>query len=75
MELWQIDVMGGVRLTDGTGLSVVTGIDDHSRFCVNHNPLESSGCQIQIRNIWLDHPSSHPGTGCLQRLKLDLAAR
>ncbi|MGQ0670235.1 MAG: IS481 family transposase [Actinomycetota bacterium] len=34
MELWQIDVMGAVRLTDGTQLSVVTGIDDHSRFCV-----------------------------------------
>jgi transposase InsO family protein len=34
MELWQIDVMGGVRLADGTQLSVVTGIDDHSRFCV-----------------------------------------
>jgi transposase InsO family protein len=34
MELWQIDVMGGVRLDDGTHLSVVTGIDDHSRFCV-----------------------------------------
>lgn len=34
MELWQMDVMGSVRLTDGTQLSVVTGIDDHSRFCV-----------------------------------------
>ena len=34
MELWQIDVMGGVRLTSGSQLSVVTGIDDHSRFCV-----------------------------------------
>jgi transposase InsO family protein len=34
MELWQVDVMGGVRLTDGTQLSVVTGIDDHSRFWV-----------------------------------------
>jgi transposase InsO family protein len=34
MELWQIDVMGGVRLTDGTQLSVVTGIADHSRFCM-----------------------------------------
>jgi len=33
MELWQIDVMGGVRLVDGTQLSVVTDIDDHSRFC------------------------------------------
>lgn len=34
MELWQMDVMGGVRLADGSQLSVVTGIDDHSRFCV-----------------------------------------
>jgi transposase InsO family protein len=34
MELWQMDVMGGVHLTDGTALSVVTGIDDYSRFCV-----------------------------------------
>ena len=34
MELWQMDVMGGVLLTDGTECKVVTGIDDHSRFCV-----------------------------------------
>ena len=34
MELWQLDVMGGVRLSNGTRLSVVTGIDDHSPFCV-----------------------------------------
>jgi len=30
-----MDVMGGVMLQDGTELKVVTGIDDHSRFCVN----------------------------------------
>jgi len=35
MEFWQMDVMGGVWLTDGTELKVVTGIDDHSRFCVS----------------------------------------
>jgi hypothetical protein len=34
MELWQLDVVGRVRLADGTRLSAVTGIDDHSRFCV-----------------------------------------
>jgi len=34
MELWQIDIMGSVFLSDGTGVSIVTGIDDHSRFCV-----------------------------------------
>lgn len=34
MELWQMDVMGGVLLSDGTELKAITGIDDHSRFCV-----------------------------------------
>jgi transposase len=34
MELWQLDVMGGVVLADGTELKLVTGIDDHSRYCV-----------------------------------------
>jgi transposase InsO family protein len=34
MELWQVDVMGNVKLTNGITVSVVTGIDDHSRFCV-----------------------------------------
>jgi transposase InsO family protein len=34
MQLWQMDVMGGVLLEDGTELKVLTGIDDHSRFCV-----------------------------------------
>ena len=35
MQLWQMDVMGRVFLTDGSELKVVTGIDDHSRFCVS----------------------------------------
>ena len=34
MELWQMDITGGVCLADGTRPSIVTGIDDHSRFCV-----------------------------------------
>ena len=34
MQLWQMDVMGGVLLDDGTELKVVTGVDDHSRYCV-----------------------------------------
>jgi Integrase core domain len=29
-----MDVMGGVDLEDGSELKIVTGIDDHSRFCV-----------------------------------------
>jgi len=34
MELWQMDVVGGVLLEDGTECKVLTGVDDHSRFCV-----------------------------------------
>jgi len=34
MELWQHDFISGVRLKSGRELKVVTGIDDHSRFCV-----------------------------------------
>jgi transposase InsO family protein len=34
MELWQLDVMGGIPLADGRELKAVTGIDDHSRFAV-----------------------------------------
>ena len=35
MELWQMDVVGGVHLTDGTEVKVITGIDDNSRFIVS----------------------------------------
>jgi len=35
MELWQMDVVGGFPLADGTSAKVLTGIDDHSRFCVS----------------------------------------
>jgi transposase InsO family protein len=35
MELWQMDVVGGVLLADGWKASIVTGVDDHSRFCVS----------------------------------------
>ena len=35
MELWQMDIVGGVVLTGGREAKIVTGIDDHSRFCVS----------------------------------------
>jgi transposase InsO family protein len=34
MELWQMDVVGGVHLRDGVEVKVITGIDDNSRFVV-----------------------------------------
>ena len=35
MELWQMDVVGGFHLADGSTAKALTGIDDHSRFCVS----------------------------------------
>lgn len=35
MELWQMDVVGGFVLADGRRAKALTGIDDHSRFCVS----------------------------------------
>lgn len=34
MELWQMDVVGGFALADGTSAKALTGLDDHSRMCV-----------------------------------------
>ena len=35
MELWQMDVVGGFVLADGTKAKALTGLDDRSRFCVS----------------------------------------
>ena len=40
MQLWQLDVMGGIYLADGRELKLVTGVDDHSRFCVIASVVE-----------------------------------
>lgn len=34
MELWQMDVVGGFALADGSCAKALTGVDDHSRMCV-----------------------------------------
>ncbi len=64
MELWQMDVVGGIGLVDGTSVKVLTGIDDHSRFCISAHvmpaertrfvceglnaALETYGCPEQV---------------------------
>ncbi len=35
MELWQLDVVHGFLLADGSSAKALTGVDDHSRFCVS----------------------------------------
>lgn len=35
MELWQMDIVGGVGLDDGSEAKIVSGVDDHSRFAIS----------------------------------------
>jgi transposase InsO family protein len=49
MELWQLDVMGGVWLVDGRELKAVTGLDDHSRFCVAAGLVERANARSVCR--------------------------
>ena len=52
MQLWQLDIVGGVWLVDVTTgevreAKVVTGVDDHSRFCVSARVVErATGRQV-----------------------------
>jgi transposase len=34
MALWQLDIVGGAFLAGGTEAKIVTGVDDHSQYCV-----------------------------------------
>jgi transposase InsO family protein len=45
MELWQMDVVGGFVLTDGTKAKVLSGVDDHSRFCVSAHLMTRESTQ------------------------------
>jgi transposase InsO family protein len=49
MELWQLDIMGGIWLVDGRELKAVTGIDDHSRFCVAAGLVERANARSVCR--------------------------
>jgi transposase InsO family protein len=47
MELWQMDVVGGFVLADGRRAKALTGLDDHSRFCISaHLMLRESSPNV-----------------------------
>jgi transposase InsO family protein len=47
MELWQMDVVGGFVLADGHRAKALTGVDDHSRFCISaHLMLRDTSRQV-----------------------------
>ena len=58
MELWQMDVVGGFLLADGTTAKALTGIDDYSRFCVSARLMPKERTQLVcdgLRAAMLNH--------------------
>jgi hypothetical protein len=45
MELWQLDVME-TRLADRSAVKILTGVDDHSRFCVVARAMPSATARL-----------------------------
>lgn len=57
----QMDIMAGVLLSDETELKVVTGIDDHSRFCVAAGLVARVKLQGRMRRaVCLTETLRHP---------------
>ena len=46
MALWQMDVVGGFLLADGSSAKALTGIDDHSRYCVSARLMPRERTQL-----------------------------
>ena len=62
MQLWGIDIVGGIRLVNPvTGelreAKIVTGVDDHSRFCVMAAVVERATARAEDRSH-VRHPHS-----------------
>ncbi len=49
MELWQMDIVGGVKLADRSEAKIVSGIDDHSRFIVRAHVVERGHGEADMR--------------------------
>ena len=60
MQLWQMDVMGGVMLDDATELKVVTGVGDDSRYCVTASLVHRAATDLVSLASW---SSSSPRVG------------
>jgi hypothetical protein len=54
-SLRQFDVVGGIYLSDGSELKCLTGVDDHSRFCVSaglmHRANSKSVCDLFLKSL------------------------
>ena len=53
MELWQMDVVGGFLLADGRTAKALTGVDDHSRFCISARLMLRERTQVVCDGLGL----------------------
>lgn len=71
----QFDPFAPPSLTRRFGRSLVTSFPIEVPG-LTHNPLERSGCQVQIRDAWLERPLSPPSdASCLRRLNVEFTTR
>jgi hypothetical protein len=70
MELWQMDVVGGFARADGTRAKALTGVGDHSRFCVSARLMvrESS------RRVCVGLVAALRAYGCPEQILTDIQA-
>jgi hypothetical protein len=52
LGLWQMDLVGGPHLADGTELNAVSGIDDNSRFMVSAKLVIRAAATHPIEIQW-----------------------
>jgi hypothetical protein len=60
MELWQMDIVGGVWLTDGSEAKIVSGIDDHSRFVISAHVVARATARPVCDAFALANPGGRP---------------
>jgi transposase InsO family protein len=49
MQLWQLDITDDIPLADGRQAKLITGVDDHSRFCVIARVVEHASGRATCR--------------------------
>ena len=70
MQLWQMDLTASCFLVDGTECKIVTGVDDHSRYCVIATVVpRGSGRAVCLAFVRALPPSAVP-TRCSPTFKL-----
>jgi transposase InsO family protein len=67
MQLWQLDVTASAFLAGGREVKVVTGIDDHSRYCVIARAVMRATARPVCRPSWRRWAS----TGCPREVLTD----